>query len=215
MKIAVIGSGNVGAALGSSLVSAGHDVSITARDETRSAASAKRIGASVEASASAAAEAADVIVLAIPFSSAESVAREIASVSAGKIVVDATNPLKPDYSGLATEGGPSAAERIASQLPGARVVKAFNTLFASIQANTAVHGQTVDGLLAGDDPDAKATVAELMKSIGLRPVDAGPLASARELESLAWLNISLQLRTGGDWNSSFVILGAPEKAVAA
>lgn len=215
MNIAIIGSGNVGSALGSSLVSAGHRVTVTARDAVKATTVAARIGASVVPSALAAVEAADIIVLAIPYGAVESVTKEIASVAAGKIVIDTTNPLKADYSGLATEGGPSGAERVAAQLPGARVVKAFNTLFASIQADTAVHGQTVDGLIAADDAGAKATVAELMKAIGLRPVDAGPLASARELESLAWLNIALQLRTGGSWNSSFVLVGAPDKAIAA
>ncbi len=215
MNIAIIGSGNVGTALGRSLVGAGHRVTVTARDSVKATTVAEQIGASVAPSALAAAEAADVIVLAIPFSAVKSVTKEIAAAAIGKIVIDTTNPLKTDYSGLATEGGPSGAERVAAQVPGARVVKAFNTLFASIQADTAVHGQTVDGLIAADDADAKATVAELMKAIGLRPVDAGPLASARELESLAWLNIALQLRTGGSWNSSFVLIGAPEKAIAA
>ena len=215
MNIAIIGSGNVGSALGSSLVSAGHRVTVTARDSVKATTVAVQIGASVVPSALAAAEAADVIVLAIPYGAVESVAKEIAAAVSGKVVIDTTNPLKADYSGLATDGGPSGAERIAAQLPGARVVKAFNTLFASIQADTAVHGQTVDGLIAADDADAKTTVAELMKAIGLRPVDAGPLAGARELESLAWLNIALQLRTGGSWKSSFVLIGAPDKAIAA
>jgi len=215
MNIAIIGSGNVGSALGSSLVSAGHRVTVTARDSAKATTVAVQIGASVVPSALAAAEAADVIVLAIPYGAVESVAKEIAAAVSGKVVIDTTNPLKADYSGLATDGGPSGAERIAAQLPGARVVKAFNTLFASIQADTAVHGQTVDGLIAADDADAKTTVAELMKAIGLRPVDAGPLAGARELESLAWLNIALQLRTGGSWKSSFVLIGAPDKAIAA
>ncbi|MBF8289882.1 MAG: oxidoreductase coenzyme F420-dependent [Chloroflexi bacterium] len=198
MNIAIIGSGNVGSALGSSLVSAGHRVTVTARDSVKATTVAAQIGASVVPSALAAAEAADVIVLAIPYGAVESVAKEIAAAVSGKVVIDTTNPLKADYSGLATDGGPSGAERIAAQLPGARVVKAFNTLFASIQADTAVHGQTVDGLIAADDADAKTTVAEL-----------------RELESLAWLNIALQLRTGGSWKSSFVLIGAPDKAIAA
>ncbi|HEX9549579.1 MAG TPA: hypothetical protein VF971_00650, partial [Candidatus Limnocylindrales bacterium] len=65
------------------------------------------------------------------------------------------------------------------------------------------------------DEAAKETVAELVRSIGLRPVDAGPLAGARELEAMAWLNIALQLRTGGAWNTAFVLVNAPEQAIAA
>lgn len=215
MKIAIIGTGNVGTALGASLVRAGHTVTLTGKDAAKATAAAARIGAHAGTSLASAVEAAEVVVLAVPYASVEAVAADIASVVSGKVVIDATNPLKADYSGLATEGGPSGAERIAALLPTGHVIKAFNTLFASIQGNPDVHGQTVDGLFAGDDASAKAAVASLIKSIGLRPVDAGSLAGARELEALAWLNISLQMRTGGSWNSSFVLVGAPDNAIAA
>ena len=215
MKIAIIGTGNVGSALGGSFVRAGHHVTLAARDTERTARIAGQLGASAASSPAEAVAGADVIVLAVPFSEAETLAAELAGLLAGKVVIDTSNPLKPDYSGLVTEGGPSAAERIATAAPGARVVKAFNTLFATLQANPAAHGQTVDALYAGDDRDAKSTVAALAKEIALRPVDAGSLVGARELEALAWLNISLQLRTGGNWTSTFVLVGAPEAAVAA
>lgn len=215
MNIAIIGTGNVGTALGASLVRAGHSVSLTGQDAGKASAAAAQIGARTGSSLAGAVEAADVVVLAVPYASVEAVAAEIAPVIADRIVVDATNPLKADFSGLATQGGPSGAERIAALLPGARVVKAFNTLFASIQGNPDVHGQMVDALYAGDDADAKAVVASLIRAIGLRPVDAGSISGARELEALAWLNISLQLRTGGSWRSTFVLVGAPDKAIAA
>jgi len=215
MKIAIIGTGNVGTALGTSLVRAGHSVTLTGQDAAKATAAAALIGAQAGASLASAVEAAEVVVLAVPYASVEAVAADIAPVVSGKVVIDATNPLKADYSGLATEGGPSGAERIAALLPTSRVVKAFNTLFASIQGNPDVHGQMVDALLAGDDVAAKAVVASLIKSIGLRPVDAGSISGARELEALAWLNISLQMRTGGSWNSSFVLVGAPDRAIAA
>lgn len=215
MNIAIIGTGNVGTALGASLVRAGHSVTLTGQDAGKASAAAAQIGARTGSSLAGAVEAADVVVLAVPYASVEAVAAEIAPVIADRIVVDATNPLKADFSGLATQGGPSGAERIAALLPGARVVKAFNTLFASIQGNPDVHGQMVDALYAGDDADAKAVVASLIRAIGLRPVDAGSISGARELEALAWLNISLQLRTGGSWSSTFVLVGAPDKAIAA
>ena len=215
MKIAIIGTGNVGTALGASLVRAGHTVTLTGQDAAKASTAATQIGARSGTSLPSAVETAEVVVLAVPYASVEAVAADIASVVSGKVVIDATNPLKADYSGLATEGGPSGAEHVAALLPTGHVVKAFNTLFASIQGNPATHGQTIDGLFAGDDASAKAVVASLIRSIGLRPVDAGSLSSARELEALAWLNISLQLRTGGNWNSSFVLVGAPDKAIAA
>jgi NADPH-dependent F420 reductase len=215
MKIAIIGTGNVGVALGTSFTRAGHEVTYAAQDASKTRKIAGEVGAHAASSASNAASAADVIVLAVPYTAAAGVAREISGVTAGKVVIDATNPLKADYSGLSTEGGPSGAERIADVAGDANVVKAFNTVFASVQANPRINGQPADALIAGDDEAAKATVAELVSSIGMRPIDAGSLAAAHELEALAWLNIALQLRSGGNWSSSFVLLGAPEKAIAA
>ena len=215
MKIAIIGTGNVGSALGGSLVRTGHDVTFAARNTAKAQKLAVGLGAGFAASPAAAAADADIIILAVPFGAVESLATEIARFAQGKVVVDATNRLKPDFSGLANEDGSSAAEQIAIWFEGASVVKAFNTLFASIQADPASLGQTVDLLLAGDDAAAKSLVAELATSIGLRPVDAGSLVGAREMEAIAWLNMSLQMRTGGNWNSSFVLLGAPDRAIAA
>ncbi|MBI2762411.1 MAG: NADPH-dependent F420 reductase [Chloroflexi bacterium] len=215
MKVAIIGTGNVGTALGGSFAGAGHEVTFAARDAGKTQRLAAIVGASAVATPLEAAAVAEIIVLAVPYIEAMQIAHEISGSTAGKILVDATNPLRPDYSGLSTDGGPSGAERIATVAGSARVVKAFNTLFASVQANPGLNGQTADALIAGDDPDAKAVVAELASSIGLRPIDAGPLTGARELEALAWLNIALQMRIGGNWSSSFVLLGAPDKAIAA
>jgi NADPH-dependent F420 reductase len=215
MKIAIIGTGNVGSALGSSFSRAGHDVTLAAQDAEKTGAVAAAIGARAASTPAGAAGPADVIVLAVPYAATGAVLHELGATTRGKVVIDATNPLKADYSGLATDGGPSAAERIAAAADGARVVKAFNTIFASVQADPTASGRTVDGLLAGDDEAAKETVAELARSIGLRPVDAGPLASARELEGLAWLNIGLQLRNGGAWDTVVALVNPPEKAIAA
>jgi 8-hydroxy-5-deazaflavin:NADPH oxidoreductase len=211
MNIAIIGTGNVGQALGASFIRAGHTVTYAAQDTTKTTKVAAATGAAAASSPAVAVAATDVVVIAVPWGPAEGVAREIASAVNGKVVIDATNPLKADYSGLATDNG---AEQLAALLPGARVVKAFNTLFASVQANPETHGTTVDGLFATDDETARATVAELLASIGLRPVHVGPLAAARELEALAWLNIRLNMITNGDWQSTYVLVGAPAAAVA-
>ena len=212
MNIAVIGTGNVGSALGSSFSRAGHQVTFAARDADK----ARSVAAGAGARAATAVEAvagADVVVLAVPYAAVEAVAAEIVPVVAGKVVVDATNPLKPDYSGLATAGGPSAAERLVGLLPGARVVKAFNTLFATNQADPAGQGTTLDALFATDDDTAAAAVGELAGSIGFRPVRVGPLAAAQELEGLAWLNIRLQMLNGGAWTTAYVLVAPPEAAV--
>jgi len=215
MKVAIIGTGNVGKGLGSSLAKAGHDVIYAAQDEARTRAVAGELGGRSAATAREAATVAEVIVLAVPFDAAEAVAHGIAGATRGKVVVDATNPLRPDYSGLATDGGPSGAERIAALLEGSAVVKTFNTLFAVVQANPAVLGTTVDALFATDDDAAATTVAGLAESMGFRPVRVGPLAAARELEAMAWLNIRLQLLNEGAWQTSFVLVNPPRTAIAA
>lgn len=214
MQIAVIGTGNVGSALGTSLVRAGHVVVVAGRDADKAGRVAQAIGARAATTAAEAAAEADVIVLAVPYGELAAVAATIGPAALGKVVVDTTNPLKPDYSGLATTGE-SAAEQLAVALPGARVVKAFNTLFASNQADPAGRATTLDALFATDDEAAAATVAELTASIGFRPVRVGALAAARELESLAWLNIRLQLQTGGTWQTAYVLVAPPEAALPA
>jgi NADPH-dependent F420 reductase len=212
MRIAIIGTGNVGLALAGSFIKAGHSVTLAARDADKTRQIASKVGASAAASAKEAAAAAEVVVVAIPFGEVESVAKSIASVTAGKVVIDATNPLKADFSGLATEGGPSGAERLAKLLPDAAVVKAFNTVLASLQANPNMYGTTLDALYATDDAHARKVMQELITSMGFRAVDAGPLAGARELEALAWLNIKLNASFNGSWTSSAVFLGLPAAA---
>ncbi len=215
MKIAVIGTGNVGKALGGSLARAGHDVTFAARDEDKTREVASELGASAASTPQAAARDAEVIVLAVPYGALPGVATELAPVAKDKIVIDATNPLKSDYSGLATEGGPSGAERLAGPLADAHVVKAFNTLFSSLQGDPSALGTTVDALYATDDDEARRAVTAIAESVGFRPIYVGPLTAARELEALAWLNIRLQMLTNGSWTTAFVALNPPEAATMA
>jgi NADPH-dependent F420 reductase len=213
VNIAIIGAGNVGKALGSSFGKAGHHVLYAARSADSSEGAARTSGGSAALSPAEAARAADLVVVAVPYvAAAREVTQAIAPHVKGKIVIDATNPMKPDGSGLATEGGLSGAEMIAAWLPGARVVKAFNTLFASVQADPSTHGVTIDALYATDDEEARSKVADLLRSLGFRPVYVGPLARARELEAIANLNIQLQKQAQGDWRTSINLVGAPEAA---
>jgi NADPH-dependent F420 reductase len=215
VNVAIIGTGNVGGALGKSLSRAGHDVTFYSRDEQKRAEVATSNGASSADSATAAVENADVIIIAVPYAAAADVAREIAPVAEGKVVIDTTNPLKPDYTGVETKSGESAAEEIAHELTDAHVVKAFNTVFSGVQADASAKDVQPDALFAADDDEARATVAALAQSIGFRPVWVGPLSAARELEALAWLNIRLQLINGGAWNTAIKLVDAPEKSLAA
>lgn len=213
MKIAIIGTGNVGGALGGSLAKAGHSVTFAGQDAEKAATVAQAAGAT-SASVADAIAGADAVVLAVPGSSAPAVAAANAAALAGKTVIDATNPLKADYSGLATGPDSSNAELIAAAAPGARIVKAFNTVFAGNMADAARLGTSLDALYATDDEVARAAFREVASAVGFRPVHVGPLAAARELEAMAWLNIRLQFVTNGYWQSSFGLVGAPEAALA-
>ena len=200
MKVAIIGAGNVGKALGTSIARAGHDVTITAKHPDHARDAAQQIGATPGESNAAAAGDADVVILAMPFvGAAEEVATEIRDEVAGKPVVDVTNPIKPDFSGLATQGT-SAAEEFQKRLPEASVVKAFNTIFATNQAQPS---RDVDGFVAADDDKAKAKVMALVDSVGFAPLDVGPLSAARILEGMAYVNIGLNAQNGWDWTSAW------------
>ena len=210
MKIAIVGAGNVGRALTTSFTRAGHDVVVTSHDPQHASDLARTVSRTTTApSPRAAAEDADVVVLAVPFASAAEVAAEIRPVVAGKPVVDVTNRMSSGPNGLDMDTTTSNAEEIAALLPGAHVIKAFNTLFASRQTDPELEGVTLDGFVAGDDDAAKAAVIRLIDAIGLNPVDVGPLARARQLEALAFLNIVLQVTHNGAWRSGWKLVGAP------
>lgn len=195
MNVTVIGSGNMGSGFVKQLSGAGHRVLFTSRDSGKAAALAKQHGARAVSPAEAAAS--DVVVLATPYASAVPALQALGSLD-GKIVVDITNPLTPDFMGLTIGHSTSAAEEIARAVPGARVVKAFNTVFAQVLAEGPQlgKGQVVPVFVAGDDAAAKAVVSDLARSMGFDVVDAGGLKNARYLEPLAGLNIYLGYGAG-------------------
>jgi predicted dinucleotide-binding enzyme len=133
---------------------------------------------------------ADVLVLATSFNDAVPALAALGDIS-GKTVIDITNPLTADYMGLTIGHSTSAAEQIADALPGIKVVKAFNTLFAPVLSAGADlgNGQTASVFVAADDVAAKQTVQALATELGFSVVDAGTLKNARYLEPLAGLNI--------------------------
>jgi hypothetical protein len=209
MKVAIIGAGNVGTALATSIARAGHEVIITSRDPEDAAAAAAASGARVVDTNEAAASEADVVIPAVYFPNIAEVATEIAGPAAGKPVVDVTNRIVFQEDGPEIDTTSSNAEELAALLPKSLVVKAFNTLFASTQADPVTEGVRLDGFVAGDDAAAKAKVLELVRSIGLRPIDVGPLARARQLEALAFLNMALNIMNEGSWQSGWKLVGAP------
>jgi predicted dinucleotide-binding enzyme len=209
MKVGIIGTGNVGTALATAFVEAGHDVTLTARDAQNTAAVAGVVGASTAATTRQLVRDADVVVLAVPWSSIEEIAREFGPISSGKIVIDVTNAAKPDWSGPLFAGSTSGAEELAGWLPDAHVVKAFNTITSAGISRPVIDGIVMDAFVAGDDAAAKGAVGELASSIGFNPIDAGPAPAARYLEALAWLNISLNMANGWTWHTGWKLLGVP------
>jgi len=190
MKITILGAGNMGSALAKQLVRAGHEVRITSRDPAKARAVAAAVPGSTVVAARDAAAGSDAIIVATGYAEAVPALRSLGAL-AGKIVIDITNPLTPDYTGLTVGFSSSAAEEIAKAMPGAEVVKAFNTVFAPLLAMgpAATGGQLVPVYVAADSERAKLTVKALIESIGFKAVDAGGLKNARYLEPLAGLNI--------------------------
>ncbi len=192
MQIGIIGAGNVGRALGEGWLKAGHTIRFSSsREPKRLQELVTSLGAN--ASAGTPAEAAvfgEVVVLAIPWPAASEALRAAGQLT-GKIVIDCTNPVKADLSGLAIGHTTSAAEEIARQAPGARVVKAFNTIGAENMRSPRFGAERATMFICGDDPPAKSVTSRLATDLGLEAVDAGPLAAARLLEPLAMLWISL------------------------
>jgi NADPH-dependent F420 reductase len=197
MNIAILGTGAMGKSLASRLAVTGNNVILGSREPSRAKAVAEELGAGVQCgSLRGAAEAAEVVFLAVPYD----VARETLAAAGkldGKVIVDITNPLTPDFGGLTIGHTSSAAEQIQAAIPAARVVKALNTVFAPLIAEPVIDGAPVTAFFAGDDDKANATVRDILERAGFRPEFAGPLKNARYLEPLAGLNITLGYALGG------------------
>ena len=201
MKIAVIGSGNVGAALGRRWSEAGHDLVFGVRDPQADkvrdlVTSAPGTSADLVAAAAAAAE---VVVLATPWAVSEDVVRGLGDLG-DRVLVDCTNPLEPDLTGLTVGHSVSAGEMIAGWAKPAKVVKAFNNTGAGNMLEPVYAEGATTMFLCGDDPQANRLVAGLAKDIGFDAVDAGGLRMARLLEPLAmlWINLAYAQGMGPD-----------------
>jgi 8-hydroxy-5-deazaflavin:NADPH oxidoreductase len=206
MKIAVIGAGNVGGGLARAAVAAGHTVTVSASSPGKADEVAGATGALSAESNQQAVAGADLVLLAVPHSAVAAVAAEIRDAVSGVTVVDATNPLNETYSDLVIEGD-SAAGDLQALIPGASVVKAFNTLFASRYGAPHEDGRALPVFIAGDDADAKAEVAQFAQSLGFQTLDVGGLRHARGLEELAFLNIALNATHGWSWQSAWTLVG--------
>jgi len=211
MEVTIIGTGNMARGIASRALAGGHRVTLLGHE---SPAGAERLaeelrgegGDGVTTGAVGDPIATDAVVLAVPYAATNEVVSRYGDELTGKVVVDITNPLNDTYDGLVETPAGSAAQQIAAAAPGARVVKAFNTTFASTLVAGEVAGQPLDVLIASDDGEAKAAVGELARGGGLRPIDAGPLARSRELEAIGFEHISLQGSLGTGFASAIKIL---------
>ncbi len=191
MEISIIGTGNMAKGFANVFAKVGHQVTVVGRDEGKARAVASAVGHGVKSTGlNGAGAAGDVTFLAVPYDAAADIVASGAFDD--KIVVDVTNPMKADFSGLTIGHSTSAAEEIQKKAPGAKVVKAFNTVFASVLANGGkTAGKDTTVFVAGDDEDARRRVVALAKSAGFGTVETGALSSARLLEPVAALNIAL------------------------
>jgi 8-hydroxy-5-deazaflavin:NADPH oxidoreductase len=189
--ISIIGVGTMARALAARALAGGNAVEVIGRDRAKTENAVASL-AGATAGEFGATPAGDIVILAVPYAQAASVVGGYGDALAGKVVVDITNPVNPDATGFVTPEGSSGAQEIArSAAPGVSVVKAFNTLFATVLTAAPTADRPVDVFLAGDDDAAKAGVAAVVETMGLRPLDAGPLLMARALENVGLLEIAL------------------------
>lgn len=186
----IIGTGNMGQAIGGVLAAGGADVTHVAHENDGSATLSG-----------------DVVILAVPFGAVDAIIAAYGEQLAGKTVVDITNPLNFEtFDSLTVPADSSAAAEIAAALPESQVLKAFNTTFAATLAAGTVGSLDTTVLIAGDDADAKSTLAGVITSGGLKAIDAGGLQRARELESLGFLQIGLAANEKVAWTGGFGVV---------
>lgn len=198
MNIGIIGPGKMGSGLGRIWAERGHRIIFSfSRSQDKLNALARSVKNARSGTPAEAAEASEVILLSVGWAGVKD-AIESAGAMEGRIVIDCTNPLNADASGLVIGLTTSAAEEIAKLVPGAKVVKAFNTAFAEVyHSGSRLFGSRRPTMFyCGDDSEAKTVVSRLILEVGFSPVDAGPLRCARYLEPVAMLMIQLAYGQG-------------------
>lgn len=194
--ISIIGSGTMATAISGRIAQAGHTLEVLSRDPAKAQALADKLANGAIAGTYGAAPTGDIVILAVPYGSAAAVVADFGEALNGKTLIDVSNPVAPDMSGLVTPPGISGAQEIAKAASDrVHVVKAFNTLFGHVLAK----GGQLDAFFAGDDAEAKARVATFLESLGLRPRDVGALPMAATLEALGLMMIGLA-KNGAGWD---------------
>jgi NADPH-dependent F420 reductase len=208
VKIAILGTGSVGSALGTRWSKAGHSVTFGSRrpDSEKVLELLEKCAAGTKAVAARESIAgADLVLLAVPWPAARQTLADLGDLG-GRVLIDCSNPLTADFSGIELGHSTSAAEEIARWAPTARVVKAFNSASVRVMNDPQFGDYRATMFYCGDDPAAKEMVKQLIAALDFDPVDAGPLASARYLEPLAMLYIHLAFKQGWGSNCAFKML---------
>lgn len=210
MNVTIIGTGKMAKGIGTRLVNGGHAVTIHAQDEAKGnelVSHLKSIDPSADiTTAPVGSDVNDIVILAIPYTEIEAIAKQYNGFD-GTIVVDITNPVDFNTFQLIPEPGHSGAQEIAKLMPGAKVVKAFNTTLASTLEAGVVDGKVLDVFIAGDDDESKKKVSEIVKSSNMRPIDVGPLANSRHLEGFGLIQMAVQDQIGTNWMSALKFIG--------
>jgi 8-hydroxy-5-deazaflavin:NADPH oxidoreductase len=207
--ITIIGAGNMTRGIATRALAGGHAVQILARNAEQAATLAGELAGDVTSGAITDAISGDIVVLSLPYDAALAIAEQRRDDLAGKVVVDISNPVDfATFDRLVTPADSSAAEEIAKVVPGAKVVKGFNTVFAGTLVGGEVAGQKLDVLVAADDDEAKAAVVDLVESSGMRALDAGPLKRSHQLEGMGFVHMTLQGQLGNTWSTGVKVVGA-------
>src|SRR5687768_16353062 len=207
MNILIIGTGNMGRGIATRALAGKNTVTLYDEDGAKAQALATELGAAAAGDTRDAIAASDVVVIATPYTASLDVARRLGAALAGKIVVDISNPLNETYTELVTAPGTSAAEEISKLLPqSVKLVKAFNTTYATTLLAGQVARQQLDVFIAGDDEEAMSRVAEFVKSGDLNVIDVGRLHRARQLEALGFLGIQLQFSLNTNFGTAWKLV---------
>jgi hypothetical protein len=206
MHVLILGTGTVGTTLGKRFGATGHHVTYISRSPDSEKVTALLGDHPGEADAAPYEDIpaeADAVLVALPYGAALDVLEPVAGDLAGLTLLDATNPFNSD--GTYGVPGSSAAQQIAEVVPGAAVVKAFNTIGTDVMANPAFREQNADLFICGDSPDAKSVASTLAEGIGFNVIDVGELTMASYLEAMTvvWIAVA---RGGGSRNVAWKML---------
>jgi 8-hydroxy-5-deazaflavin:NADPH oxidoreductase len=206
MDITIIGTGNMARGIATRALEGGHGVTLLGTEQAKAQALAAELPGEVGAGVVGDPLTDDVVVLAVWYQAVPDVLARYGDQLDGKVVVDITNPVDPDtYAPLHVEAG-SVAQEIAGIVPGAKVVKAFNTTFAGTLLEGQVAGTPLDVFMASDEDEAKQAVQQLATDGGLRAIDVGPLALAHQLEGAGYLNMAVQPALGTNYASALKVV---------